>query len=145
MKNQESLQVNSVVSSAGPIQLMLSNSPPPSEQTLAIIPASSSSSVEGASAESKKSTESKIKARAKETLLALHTLVTPVRHIVRPRSEQTPTSKLNVPSSGKKSYVLSVSPIPVHTTQISSDNKVCNSSACLFFPIIYKLTFSCCV
>lgn len=123
MKNQESLQVNSVVSSAGPIQLMLSNSPPPSEQTLAIIPASSSSSVEGASAESKKSTESKIKARAKETLLALHTLVTPVRHIVRPRSEQTPTSKLNVPSSGKKSYVLSVSPIPVHTTQISSDNK----------------------
>lgn len=126
MKNQETLQVNSIISSSAEVQGLLPISPSSSQQTLAIMPADSSSSLQLAPAASEASTGSKIEAQTTESMLPKDSPSTPTRYTVSSASDQTPTSKANAPAPTKKSYVLSVSPKPAQDKQISfsPDSKV---------------------
>lgn len=117
MKNQETLQVNSIISSSAEVQGLLPISPSSSQQTLAIMPADSSSSLQLATSEG--STGSKIEAQTTESMLPMDSPSTPTRYTISSASDQTPTSKANAPAPSKKSYVLSVSPKPAQDKQIS--------------------------
>jgi hypothetical protein len=119
MKNQETLQVNNIISSNAEVQGLLPISPSSSQQTLAIMPADSSSSLQLAPATSEGSTGSKIEAQTTESMLPMDSPSTPTRYTISSASDQTPTSKANAPAPSKKSYVLSVSPKPAQDKQIS--------------------------
>ncbi|XP_052158490.1 uncharacterized protein LOC127776138 isoform X2 [Oryza glaberrima] len=122
-RNQESLQVNSIVSSGAPKQHFLPISPSTSGGTSTIVPLSPGTSLQTPPAASESSIESRSSTRGKQSASLQPSLSTPTKYVVSAAADDTPTSKSNPSGSTKKKYVVLAYPMQSQTMQPSIDDK----------------------
>lgn len=144
MRNQETLQVNSIISSGFEPHGLLAISTGSSEETLPILPAPSSSSLQLGPAASDTSTSSQIGSQVKQAAIRKDDPSTPTKHAIPSASDDTPTSKAKAVTTLKKSYVLSVSPKQPQCKLISSDAKVCIIALVITY-LVFCILYDICI
>lgn len=87
MKNQETLQVNSIISSSGTAQSLLSSSSDTTVQPLAIMPSASVSCLQSAPAASETSVESRMDTATGKSTSAEQASMTPTTYPIKPPSD----------------------------------------------------------
>lgn len=140
-RNQESLQVNSIVSSGAPKQHFLPISPSASGRTSTIVPLSPGTSLQTPPAASESSIESQSSTRGKQSASLQPSLSTPTKYVVSAAADDTPTSKSNPSGSTKKKYVVLAYPMQSQTMQPSIDDKVSIPPVILIFSLFSALPY----
>jgi hypothetical protein len=116
-RSEETLQVNSVISSGPANQPPLLMSPSTSQPASAIVSASSSSSLQTAPTPSETSTESQL------AIIPAQGTSTPTKYTPAAATDETPTSKSSSLVFTKKSIIVSGYSMPSHTAKTSTDTK----------------------
>lgn len=131
-RSQESLQVNSIVSSGPSNEPLLLMPPGSSQEPSAIASASSSSSVQTGPQQSQTSSESQ------QLVQQGHSTSTPTKSPIGTPTQSTPTSKPSSSTPGKKNIVVSMCHMQPLSTNVDTAIKVQHLSL-PFLPILFFL------